>query len=936
MLSLLIFMEKEEFIDEPLNEYIIPDNYKPRNRSRNIIEAIIVVGGLSYLIWHSPFILNVRLIAIMCVVLFLGLLFVVGIKNESVTQFLINYILFLKRRNKYYFRKPSITKNTKSDKKYIQDFIGVKNIEGGVIETSDGKYIHICEVVPVNYELRTNSERNAIIEQFEAFLKQAPGKIRFKSVTMPMDSSVVVRNIERKIREEKSATLRQKMKDYISFLKKLSVKDSLTRRFFLILEYKTDVDGETISKNIEDIHKALYQIRYMAEMYFDKMGNTIIQHENESTFQAEILYLLLNRRSSINIPFEDNFTRVVMDHRMIRGLNVLGDDEMDIDINDYFCSKGLDTTHTDYVINDGLYTTYIYLTDKGYKIRNYGAWIENITQLGSGVDVDVFALMENRDKIIDSLGRTIRLSTSTAKDKYEVGGLDGYEEAVSRVNTSNFIRDKMKNDGDDFYNVFVLITIMDKTLRGMKDKKVLVQKHLKSRDYYTDDTFGRCDEAFKMALPLGYESKMLFEKGRRNMLTSSLASLYMFTAFESFDESGFLMGQNTLNSSLVVLNNFNTNIYKNGNMVLLGTAGAGKTFTEQLLGRRMRLSGIRVMYILPIKGHEYYKGCMDIGGSFIKVCPNSKDCINIMEIRVVDDIDNSLIEVETFNKECLLTKKINQVITFIQLLLRDEKMTNIEESLLDQILSSIYEAKGITRDNESIWADKDAKILKPMPIISDLYDALLGVPELKNIRTILTPFISGTARNMNGQTNVDLNNKYIVFDISETSENYLPAFMFIALDCAYDIIKENRLVNDALFIDECWKLLINPYAAKFVLEIVKIVRGYGGASIIASQDLNDFMGLGNGQYCKGIISNSKIKILLQLEDDEADSVQKLLKLTASEKKLIKKFERGRCLMIANGDKIPVYINASIEEEKLFTTDSKRLREIVSMERQKSN
>jgi type IV secretory pathway VirB4 component len=474
----------------------------------------------------------------------------------------------------------------------------------------------------------------------------------------------------------------------------------------------------------------------------------------------------------------------------------------------------------------------------------------------------------------------------------------------------------------------ILITIISDTVKGLWEKKGLVTKTLQSSDFILSDCQIRNAQAFFMSLPIGYIYTPLFNIAKRNFLTETLASFYMFTAFECFDETGILFGINTLNSSIVSINNFNTGKFKNGNIAILGTTGAGKTHTEQMIGRYMRLNDIPVIFILPYKGFEYYRGAKDLGGTIAKIAPGSKDCINIMEIRVMDESGDMTLFEGDDSTSCFLNKKIQQIITFIQLLLNEEVMTNIESTLLDNTLIELYGRYGITSDNDSIWENRELKTVKSMPIISDLYNDIKDVPNLERIATILLPFVSGSCSNLNGHTNVDLANRYLLLDVSEAGDTYLPAFMFLALDCAYDIIKENRMQNNCLIIDEEWKLLINPKSAKYVMDMVKIVRGYGGATIIGTQEINDLMALGDGKYGKSIMSNSKIKILLQMEDEEADAVASILKLTASEKKRLTMFERGQCLLIANKDKIPVIIRTSEYENKLFATDAGKLRAIM--------
>lgn len=199
------------------------------------------------------------------------------------------------------------------------------------------------------------------------------------------------------------------------------------------------------------------------------------------------------------------------------------------------------------------------------------------------------------------------------------------------------------------------------------------------------------------------------------------------------------------------------------------------------------------------------------------------------------------------------------------------------------------------------------------------------------LANILDRYVHGSASSFNRPTNVDLSNKYVVIDISEFTEDLQPVGMFVALDYIYDKVKEDRTKKKAVFIDETWKLIgakSNALAANFVLEIFKIIRGYGGAAIAATQDINDFFALDDGKYGRGIIANSKTKIILQLESKEAETVRDVFDLTETECLSISRFERGNGLIITNSNNVPVRFVASLKEEELITTDRARLEEIA--------
>ena len=285
--------------------------------------------------------------------------------------------------------------------------------------------------------------------------------------------------------------------------------------------------------------------------------------------------------------------------------------------------------------------------------------------------------------------------------------------------------------------------------------------------------------------------------------------------------------------------------------------------------------------------------------------------------------------------DSMLARKIQQLMTFFSLLIPD--MTNEEEQMLDEALISTYAKFGISHDNDSLYVSGTSK-MKKMPVIGDLHEELLKNSMTKRIAVIISRFVTGSAQSFNRQTNVDLSNKYIVLDLSELKGKLLPVGMFIALDYVWDTVKSDRTKKKAIMIDEIWQLIgasSNRMAAEFCLTIFKTIRGFGGAAISATQDLSDFFSLEDGKYGRAIINNSKNKIILNLEPDEARYVQETLKLTKTEVRSITRFERGEALVYSNNSKIPVVIKASREEKEMITTDRAEL-EMILKKRQEDN
>ena len=831
-------------------------------------------------------------------------------------------------------------KTTKSRKRrsktseFVQDFLPVREIRNGIIETTDDRYVKIIEILPINFLLRSSEEQYNIISSFATWLKISPMKLQFKSVSRKADSDKHVAMVREELSREENQQCRQLGEEYLRLIKDVGNKEALSRRFFLIFQYEPPAGKRSSGESYADIYGMIQTAVQNAKTYFMQCGNAIVQPEDEDAFTVEMLYMFFNRSSCVNEPFQSRVERVVVDTMKAKGKIIGLDAVPHIRPANFIAPRGIDFSHYNFVVMDGMYYSVMHIRRNGFPHAVRGGWMSSLINAGEGVDIDVHLRRENRGKTLDKVAQRIRLNRTKLRGMQDTS--TDYEELTGSIQSGYYIKSGIANNNEDLFYMSVFITISARTYEELLWRRGQMTDLLKSMDMYINECNFRQEAALRSVMPFLCIDPNIEKKAQRNILTSGAASTYMFTSFEMSDDSGVLLGINRHNNSLCVVDLFNTRVNKNANVTLLGTSGAGKTFTMQLLALRMRMRGIQCYILAPLKGHEFKRACAAVGGTYIKISPGSTNCINVMEIRKTLSPEMELIDEMDYNSEdSLLSRKIQQLLIFFSLLIPD--MSNEEEQMLDEALVRTYRQFGITHDNDSLYADKAHTRYKKMPILGDLHKLLEANPLTQRLAIIVSRFVTGSAQSFNQQTNVNLDNKYVVIDISELKGKLLPVGMFIGLDYVWDQVKSDRTKRKAIYIDEIWQLIgasSNRQAGEFCQEIFKIARGYGAAAIAASQDLSDFFSLEDGRYGRAIINNSKTKIILNLEPDEAEYVRETLKLTRTEIRSITQFERGEALISSNNNKVPVLVRASKVEQQLITTDRSELAAILK-ERQRA-
>ena len=582
---------------------------------------------------------------------------------------------------------------------------------------------------------------------------------------------------------------------------------------------------------------------------------------------------------------------------------------------DIIAPSSVDNGSRDYIVVDGVYHSYLYVAGYGYRTRNEAAWLSPLVEAGENIGISFTFRKLPREKILSRISQKTMLNRSRMRDVGDTR--QDFEELDDAISSGYYLKEGMNRAAQDFYYMSTVIEVTASDEEELEQRIADVMTLCSSMSMVAKRADFKHEQCFLSTLPVLAVEPDIERKARRNILTDSLAASFPFSSFEIYDEGGIFLGLNKYNRSVAILDIFDSDKYANANGCIYGTTGAGKTFLLQTMALRFRMQGTQVFIIAPVKGHEYVDACEAIGGKYVKIAPSSKDCINIMEIRKTSLSTDHEIKKDT-RDDSILAEKLQNLMIFFTLVKNDIKQDEL--NLLDSAVIRTYAKFGIDFDNKSLF-DENGNF-KKMPTLKDLYEELLSKEETKKLALMIEKFATGSLASFGRETNVDLNNKYIVLDMTEMTENLKPLGMFMALDLVWDKAKESRIQKKVIFLDELWTLIgsgANRLASSYVQEIFRLIRGFGGSAIQATQDLSGCFSSDGGKFGKEILNLSSFKIVLHLEEDEAFTVQKHLSLSDEETMQIIRAGRGEALLCANKNKVCVDIKASPLMYDLITT-----------------
>lgn len=552
-------------------------------------------------------------------------------------------------------------------------------------------------------------------------------------------------------------------------------------------------------------------------------------------------------------------------------------------------------------------TYYVY----GYPRQIFTGWLSSMVNVDEVIDISLFVYPVESQVVLENLRKKVTQLEAGLQIDAEKGRVRDPGKQAAIVDAEE-MRDKLQVGEERFFRFGFYFTIYGFSMDELEFVSHKIESILGQQLVYSKPASSQQEQGFNSTIPQFTDQLQI----RRNMNTGALSTSFPFTSADLTQDNGILYGINMHNSGLVIFDRFSL---ENGNSVVFAKAGAGKSFTVKLEALRSLMLGTEIMIIDP--ENEYERMCEAVGGAYVRLSLNSATRINPFDLpKVVDteEADNAL-RSNLITLHGLLRLMMGgaqaQMMGNTQVLA--PALTPSEEADLDAALIETYAKAGITNDPLTQTATP--------PTISDLYDTLLHMggtgPQLAQR---LRKYTSGTfAGIFSQQSNIDINNPLVVFNIRDLEDELRPVAMYIVLNYIWNKTKTDQK-RRILVVDEAWQLMKYEDSANFLFSMAKRCRKYNLGLTTITQDVEDFMGSRMG---RAIVANASMQILLKQSPSAVDVLADVFKLTSEEKKRLSQFPVGQGLFFAGQNHVHIQITASPTETGLITTNPAQLQQL---------
>jgi type IV secretory pathway VirB4 component len=562
------------------------------------------------------------------------------------------------------------------------------------------------------------------------------------------------------------------------------------------------------------------------------------------------------------------------------------------DVKKIIAPAGAQVSPNSLKIGDKIAKTFFILSYPRYLSSG---WFEPIINLPNLFDVSIFINPVDTGLALKNLRKKAGQLESQMNDE-QAKGLVRNPVLETAINDVEGLRDSLQQSQEKMFNTGVYITIYADTQDELARLESKITTMMEAKLIYIKPALFQQLEGLSTILPLANDKLQVYSP----MNTSPISSFFPFVSEDLSSNQGIMYGINLNNNNLVIFDRFSL---ENANQVVFAKSGSGKSYTTKLEIIRSLMAGVEMVLVIDPE-NEYGKLAETFGGSMFNISLSSHEHINPFEIPVIPEGESP---------SDVLRSHIVTMAGLIKLMVGT--VTPEEDALLDRAINETYASREIVPDSD--FAGKEP------PLLGDLETVLRNLDGGKDVAERLYKYTKGSFSGfLNQPTNIDVNNRLIIFSIRDLEEELRPIGMFVVLNFIWNIIRA-KLAKRLLYIDEAWIMMKNDDSATFLFGLVKRARKYYLGVTTITQDVEDFL---RSPYGRPIVTNSSLQLLLKQAPATIDIVAKAFELTDAEKNFLLSAEVGTGIFFAGKRHVAIQIVPSYFEDQIITTNPEQLLE----------
>jgi type IV secretory pathway VirB4 component len=745
-------------------------------------------------------------------------------------------------------KKSKVKKEKKLVPKTSQDTLPFEYFfDNGMVYLGDNKYAICAKFDNINYIMAREEDKESIFENYCTILNSLDNNVNLQFFLNNV--SVNENDLSKAIKiNRKDSMYEDLLEEYNSILdSKIDEckKSTSKKELFIVLS----TESWKIKNALDNLMSVYNEIRNNLRKIGSKME--ILKTEE----YCEQLYYFFNSKRRIKKDFH------IPKNLIFRGMNV----------KDIMAPSVFNFRANHFEMGE-TYNRVLYVKDLPTTMKDN--FISNLLDCAFTISVSLHIESTETGEAIRSIKKRITSMEGNKIQYNKKGGMTltpyiPYDLQTSLAEAKELLDSIVMNNKKLFYvGIYILISAdnMDELIERTGEIQSICRKHIIKSEILSFQQ----EDGMRSVAPLGLDEIKI----KRTLLTDSTAIFLPYSMQDLIQEKGFYYGVNQISRSMMILNRSNM---ENPAGFILGRPRSGKSFScKREIVNVLLSTNDDILVIDP--EDEYGNLCRNFGGEVIKISADSKNHINPLEMS--DDYGAG---------ENPIRMKAEFVLSVFECLLGELKP--IEKTLIDRAVNQIY---------QTYFSDKNQ-----MPTMKTLHDFLAEQEEeeAKNLALSIELYVSGSLNMFSNRTNIDMDNRYTVFNTKDLGKQMKTLGMLIVLDFIWNRVCYNwtQKKRTWIYVDEFYMLFSSEYISSFFNEFYKRSQKRGGIPTGITQNVQEIL---NSEMARYMLSNSEFMMMFNQSPSDREELSKLLKVSSTHMSYITDSEEGSGLMLMKGNVIP--------------------------------